>query len=231
MNVLDLIPVYRPFGQPAYGYITVQGLPLTGATVTIGSDTFTYGTDFQGKTPEKIAQSLASAIRADSMFQYATSTQQPIRPYAAAVYGSKVFIYATEPGTESNSIVLAVSDSANFSKSGATLTNGTGAGAFIEALTSAVVSAISSVLTVRYFSTITNTSLDDVNDLNSLATAGGGSGTIPVGTVIRFNNADNLNVLEDWLLKEGTDAEVAHQKRRPADYNASTNAKFYERVN
>lgn len=89
-----------------------------------------------------------------------------------------------------------------------------------------IADAIATRLSVRYMDDITNASLSDIHDINAIATVGG---IVPVGTRLDFNNADNSDALEAWILRPGTDAPVPQFKRRPQDYNALSNAVFWER--
>lgn len=121
----QFLPSYRPFGQPAEGYVLfgINKQPVSGQTVTINGDVYVFGTDFNGNSAMDAASSLASAVNADPNNDL-SSNDVIAKPYFAAFYGRKVKILATEPGTGGNSITLAT-NVGSATLSGATLAGGT----------------------------------------------------------------------------------------------------------
>lgn len=111
-SVLENLPSYRPFGQPAYGYITIKSVLAAMDTITIDGTVFTFGTDFSGTVPSRIAQGLCAAINADISVQELNTTMLPVRTFAAIYYQNTVFIYATAPGTLGNGIAMSTSNTA-----------------------------------------------------------------------------------------------------------------------
>lgn len=117
---------YWSNGLQASGYITVNGVPANGATVTINGDVYTFGTDFMGNFANDISDALVAAINADEAdIEHTGVGPKPIRVYFAAQYGNRVWIGASSPGTAGNAFTLATSDATNFTVSGATLSGGT----------------------------------------------------------------------------------------------------------
>lgn len=124
-HFLDSLPVYRPYGDPAFATIQFKMIPNNGDTVTIAGTVLTYGVDFSGATTVvRAAQALTAAIRSDIAVSYLQSDKQPVRPFCAFWYNDTVFLFATQPGTGGNALTLATSNTAAFNLSGATFGGG-----------------------------------------------------------------------------------------------------------
>lgn len=122
------LPTYRPFGEPAFGVITVNSSRTVGDKVTINGTDFTLGTHFGLSAHDaEQAELLAGAINGGQQPFSVTSTGI-VRPYFAYFVGNSVVVVATAPGTGGNAITLAETG-ASFSVSGATLSGGTSNGA------------------------------------------------------------------------------------------------------
>ena len=52
----------------------------------------------------------------------------------------------------------------------------------------------------------------------------------PVGCVVQFVNPQNAGAQEQWILETSTAATDPGARRRPLDYNASTNTKVWRRI-
>lgn len=117
------IPLYRPFGEPAVGLITVGNDKITGNKVTINGDDFILGTNFGGEDAVQIARSLADAINLGSTPGTSNGTTI-VRPYFAYYSANQVRIVATAPGLDGNSITLTETGT-SFYVSGVTLSGGT----------------------------------------------------------------------------------------------------------
>ena len=105
-------PYYMPSGIPATGYFTVSSVPATNITVTVGTRTYTFNTDFFGDNVSKIVQSLTAAINADrnrlSLSRVSTTNSNPVNTVFASYAGNIVFIVSTVPGVIGNTIAIAV---------------------------------------------------------------------------------------------------------------------------
>jgi len=97
----------------ATGTITINDFnSLGGATITVGADTLTEGSDWNAGTDnDTTAANLAASIDA-------------LAGVTATSSGNVVTVTASTPGTAGNSIALASSDNTNAAVSGATLKNG-----------------------------------------------------------------------------------------------------------
>lgn len=106
---------YRAFGTPASAYITFSAVPASGATVTIGSSSYAFGTTFNGKSASECARHLCEAINADAgAYGHEHTSTVVVAAVYARYFGKTVRVIACVPGTAGNSIALSKSgDSAN----------------------------------------------------------------------------------------------------------------------
>jgi hypothetical protein len=127
MRQIRNLPLYRPNGTPAYGWIQIPQNPLNGDSVTINGDVYNYGTDFVGLSAAQALRSLCEAINAD---QEEANEVNPtntnfFRTYYAELRGSYIVVFCTVPGTAGNSFTLATSNANRIAVSGATFSGGT----------------------------------------------------------------------------------------------------------
>lgn len=132
-----IIPSYRPYGQPASGYIDLIRIPVAGEKVTIDGIDYIFGTDFfgTGRTVFAICQAMAEAIRGEPNNE-GHAVRNPIATTTAIAYGSlngvasaRLVLIATNPGAGGNAITLTTNAPTCFVVSGATLTGGSSASA------------------------------------------------------------------------------------------------------
>ena len=124
------MPEYRPNGQPARGLITVLTNLMAGDGVTIGTDTYLFGTDFTGENEARAAVSLTAAIRGEGGDTYYATSNTVFRDYSAYLVGKAIVVFSTAPGTSGNTIVLTTNIPSRISVSGSgTLSGGVAAGA------------------------------------------------------------------------------------------------------
>ena len=130
------IDYYRPFGQQAFGTVQVLKMPSAGNKITLDGVDYAFGTDFGGDTVNRVAEGLAAAINSDRARMCLLPTActptgtkySPVKSVFAIFVANVVWLIATQPGTDGNSITLTTDTSTVFTVSGATLTGGTTSG-------------------------------------------------------------------------------------------------------
>lgn len=197
MNCLEkVLPMYRPNGQPAFGWVKIPCTPAPGNTVTINGDVYAFGVDFFGLSAPQAVLSLVDAINANQNDGFAVSQSNTafFRLYAAYISGKYIVVYSLAPGSAGNAFTLAT-NSSNLVVSGATFAGGvdvnilsgglppnTGAltddsGTIAAANTSQQVMA---AVTARKYLFIQNLSATDMYfNIGAAATAGPGSILLP----------------------------------------------------
>lgn len=120
----NILPDYRPFGDPARGLITILKNLNAGDTITINGDVYTFGIDFTGENFSRAAASLVSAIRGEGNETYYATTAKVFRNYSAYLVGNAIVVFCSQPGTGGNAYTLATSTT-SVTISGATFSGGT----------------------------------------------------------------------------------------------------------
>lgn len=120
----NVLPDYRPYGDPARGLITILKNLNAGDTITINGDVYTFGIDFTGENFSRAAASLVSAIRGEGNETYYATTAKVFRNYSAYLVGNAIVVFCSQPGTGGNAFTLATSTT-SVQLSGATFTGGT----------------------------------------------------------------------------------------------------------
>src|ERR1700678_4008325 len=126
------LPLYRPAGNPAFGWIRIPNTPLKGDVVTINGDAYIFGTDFVGNNAAQAIESLVSAIRADQSegWEVNPNNEAFFRTYSAFWTGQFAVVFCVSPGSAGNAFTLATS-TARIQISGATFSGGTDLGSAV----------------------------------------------------------------------------------------------------
>ncbi len=187
-NFIRNLPVYRPNGTPAYAWVKFIAQPLTGDTVTINGNVYTFGTDFFGQSAAQALRSLVAAVRADQSdaSEVAATNTNFFRPYWAEFNGHYAVLFATVPGVGGNALTLATSASTRITISGSTFTGGTSqatsggltpANAVTQTITTGGTAQTVFAASARSYLLIQNVS-DTAMWVNFIGTATAGAGSI-----------------------------------------------------
>jgi len=127
MRQIRNLPLYRPNGTPAYGWIQIPQNLLNGDNATINGDVYYFGADFVGLSAAQATRSLCEAINAqqEDANEINPTNTNFFRGYYAEMRGSYIVIFCTVPGTAGNAFTLATSNANRIVISGATFSGGT----------------------------------------------------------------------------------------------------------
>lgn len=125
---------YMPYGRPAVASVTFLNPAITGNTLTINGVVYTFGTDWGSRfsgtftpnyVPGSSVRDLAELINGVDDQGRGSLALLPNATVFARAAGSKLLLFAREPGTAGNSYTLSTNNSAAFIVSGATFSGGT----------------------------------------------------------------------------------------------------------
>lgn len=166
--MLPILPPYRPFGQPATGYVDIITPPATGDKITVNGVDYTFNTHFFGigRSMFAVCQNLAEAIRGE-VNNDGHIVRNPVAVVTAIAYGdvsgkpgARLLLIATEPGLGGNAITLTTNNALVFVVSGALLTGGT-AGASSDTVVLAANGSVTATTLTQAYKTVASTSVPE----------------------------------------------------------------------
>lgn len=192
---------YMPYGRPAVASVTFLNPAITGNTLTINGVIYTFGTDWGSRfsgtftpnyVPGSSVRDLAELINGVDDQGRGSLAILPNATVFARAAGSKLLLFAREPGTAGNSYTLSTNNSAAFVVSGATFSGGS-AGTGLT-----VTSANGTSFLIPAFDYMGFTYVGSTNNIATQVFKTGGSGGTTVATLtfayVAAGAADNDKV-------------------------------------